>query len=310
VIANSKFGVCLVRENIDGTLYTHAYGQAAAVNVDPIEKKPLYHFLPGSKSYSIGTPGCNFKCGFCQNWQISQVSENHNQLSGYRLSPEEIVSEAKKNDCKSISYTYTEPTIFFEYAYDTAGLAIEAGLRNVFVTNGYISSEAVDMIQPFLHAANIDLKSFRDSYYRKNCKARLGPVLDSVQYMKKKGIWIEITTLIVPGENDSDEELREISRFITGVDIEIPWHVTAFHPDYRFTDYPATTADTLLRAQDIGKSEGLHYVYPGNVFPESNTRCYNCGRLLVTRRPSVKSEMFLPDTHCPSCGAKILGIWQ
>ena len=310
LIANLKFGVCSVRENIDGTLFTYAYGVAAAVNVDPIEKKPLYHFLPGSKSYSFCTRGCNFKCGFCQNWQISQLSANHNQLAGYKLLPEEIVSEAKKNDCRSISYTYTEPTMFFEYAYETARLAVESGLRNVFVTNGYITREAVDMIEPYLHAANIDLKSFQESYYRKNCKAHLKPVLDSIRYMKNKGIWIEITTLIVPGENDSDEELKEISRFIAQVDMEIPWHVTAFHPDYKFSDYPATSADILLRAYEIGKAEGLHYVYPGNIFIESNTHCHRCGQLLVKRKPAEKIVTYLSNARCPSCGIDIHGIWQ
>jgi len=310
-IAKSRFGICGVRKNVEGRLNTLVYAQAAAANVDPIEKKPLYHFLPGTNSYSIGTVGCNFRCGFCQNWQVSQVSASHNPFSaGHELLPHEVVEEAKKNKCSSISYTYTEPTIFFEYAYDTAKLAVEAGLRNIFVTNGYMTRQAVDTIKPYLDAANIDLKSFREDYYRKNCKARLQPVLDYITYMKQLNIWIEITTLIIPGENDSDEELSHISRFIAQLDRNIPWHITRFQPDYQFLAHQATPISSLMRAKEIGQKEGLCYVYPGNILQDSDTYCHNCGELLVKRSHPDPETLTLADGHCPSCGAEMPGVWQ
>ncbi|MBE0480035.1 MAG: AmmeMemoRadiSam system radical SAM enzyme, partial [Dehalococcoidia bacterium] len=230
-IADTRVGVCGVRRNEAGELHTLVYAATISANVDPIEKKPLYHFLPGSTSYSIATIGCNFQCGFCQNWQISQAARQEGGLvSGYEMMPGEVVKEAQRFKCASISYTYTEPTIFFEYAYDTSRLAREAGLRNVFVTNGFMTREALDTIQPYLDAANVDLKSFREDYYKTICKARLKPVLDSITYMKELGIWVEVTTLIVPGSNDSEEELNDIAGFIAALDRDIPWHISRFHP--------------------------------------------------------------------------------
>ncbi|MFW6150301.1 MAG: AmmeMemoRadiSam system radical SAM enzyme [Chloroflexota bacterium] len=309
-IAESKFGVCGVRQNSGGQLYTLVYGEAVAANVDPIEKKPLYHFLPGTLSYSIATAGCNFRCGFCQNWQISQVSGKEGTVvSGKKMSPDQIVRSAREHDCASIAYTYTEPTIFFEYAYDTARLAREAGLYNVFVTNGYITRQAVDTIAPYLDAANVDLKSSDDGFYRRNCAARLKPVLDSIAYMKERGIWVEVTTLLIPGENDSSEDITEVARFLSGLDPNIPWHLSAFHPTYRFTDYPPTPVATLKKAYDIGRQQGLHYVYMGNVPEIVDTRCPGCNELLVKRAHfGVKQEM-IQDGKCPSCGAAIPGLW-
>lgn len=264
-IALGQFGFCGVRQNIQGVLNTLVYAEVIAANVDPIEKKPLYHFLPGSMSFSIATVGCNFRCGFCQNWQISQVSGQDNAREVYKLMPERIVEEAKKNHCQSISYTYTEPTIFFEYAYDIAKVAKQAGLKNIFVTNGYMSREALETISPYLDAANIDLKSFREKFYVENCKGHLQPVLDSIKLAKKLGVWIEITTLIIPGYNDSVSELSDIAGFIASVGKDIPWHISRFHPDYHFLNQKLTPIETLKKAEDLGKKAGLDHVYLGNV---------------------------------------------
>jgi pyruvate formate lyase activating enzyme len=308
-IAPSKYGICGVRQNVDGTLQTLVYGNAIAANVDPIEKKPLYHFLPGSKSYSIATAGCNFKCGFCQNWNISQLSAKDGAIPGQALVPQKVVNEAKETGCASISYTYTEPTIFFEYAYDTAVLAKESGLYNVFVTNGYMTKQALDMIKPYLDAANVDLKSFRDEYYRKYCKAKLEPVLTSIKYMRELGIWVEVTTLVIPGENDSDAELNDIAGFIAQVDMDIPWHISRFHPDYRFTDHGATPVETLHRAKEIGRENGLHYVYLGNVASDSDTYCHSCGNSLIKRSYLNGTTPGIKDSLCASCGSTIAGVW-
>jgi len=265
-IAESKFGICGVRQNINGELYTHVYGKVIASHVDPIEKKPLFHFLPKTKSYSIATPGCNFKCSFCQNWQISQYKSNQGfQYEGLEITPEEIVKAAKLNNCQSIAYTYTEPTIFFEYAYDTAKLAKKQNLSNIFVTNGYITKEAIETIAPYLDAANIDLKSFRDEFYKKICGAKLQPVLNAIKTMHEKKIWLEITTLVLPEQNDSKQELNDIAKFIGKVDKKIPWHITRFHPDYKYTDAEPTPIETLQMAEEIGKKHGLKYIHLGNV---------------------------------------------
>ena len=310
MIPESKFGICGVRQNVGGILYTLVYGEVIAAHVDPIEKKPLYHFLPGTMSYSIATVGCNFKCGFCQNWQISQASMRDGGVtSKCTLMPEQIVEETKKNNCSSVSYTYTEPTIFFEYAYDTARLTKQAGLYNVFVTNGYMTRQALDMIKPYLDAANVDLKSFSESYYKKNCKAHLQPVLDTITSMKELGIWLEVTTLVIPGENDSDEELSQIAEFLARVDKDIPWHISRFHPDYRLLDHTATPVETLRRAREIGHRKGLRYIYLGNVPEGANTYCYRCQDLVTERRyMGVKSDN-LKNGRCPACDTEIRGIW-
>lgn len=309
-IAKSKLGICGVRQNTGGELYSLVYAQTIAANIDPIEKKPLFHFLPGSKSFSIATVGCNFKCGFCQNWNISQISaKNGGITSGREMLPAQVVEEAKKSGCLSISYTYTEPTIFFEYAYDTARLAKEAGLYNTFVTNGFMTRQALDTISPYLDAANVDLKSFSEDYYKKNCKAHLSPVLDSIAYMKKLDIWVEVTTLVIPGENDSEEELNQIAGFIAQVDKNIPWHISRFHPDYQFSDRSATPLNTLQMAMEIGKKCGLNYVYPGNVAEESDTRCPQCGELLIKREYYRALTVNLKNGKCKSCESYINGIW-
>ncbi len=310
-IADKKFGFCEVRQNINGKLYTHAYGKVIASHIDPIEKKPLYHFLPGTFSFSIATIGCNFRCGFCQNWQISQESfRDGDNLGREELLPQEIVREALKNKCKSISYTYTEPTIFFEYAYETAKLAKEKGLYNNFVTNGFMTKDALLMIKPYLDAANVDLKFFKDSSYRKICAASLQPVLDSIKLMRELGIWVEITTLVVPGENDSEEELTGIARFIAGVDKNMPWHVSRFHPDYKFTDHEATPEATLKKAQELGKKCGLTYIYAGNVYGwGSDTYCTSCKKLLIKREIFSILEYNIKEGKCSFCNAGIPGVF-
>jgi len=308
-IAPSAFGVCGVRRNLEGKLFTLVYGEVIAASVDPIEKKPLYHFLPGSRSFSIATIGCNFKCGFCQNWQISQASKKDAKAGGFALMPEDVVREALARGCRSVSYTYTEPTIFFEYAYDTARLAREKGLLNVFVTNGYMTSEALEMVRPYLDAANVDLKAFKDETYKKVCKARLAPVLDSIRLMKSFGIWVEITTLVVPGLNDGDDELASIARFIASVDADMPWHVSRFHPDYKYDETGATPAATLKRALAIGKREGLRYVYVGNIAGfDEDTHCPSCGRVVIGREGFRVRENVLDGSKCPSCGTPIAGV--
>lgn len=307
-VADSKFGFCGVRQNIDGTLYTHAYGEVIAAHIDPIEKKPLYHFFPGSFAFSMATIGCNFHCGFCQNWEISQNSFRDGGSGGEKWSPHEIVQAALENNCKSISYTYTEPTIFFEYALETAKLAKERGLYNNFVTNGYMTRECLEMAEPYLDAANVDLKFFRDESYKKICKASLEPVLDSIKLMHKLGIWVEVTTLVVPGENDSEQELSDIADFISSVDKNMPWHISRFHPDYKFTDHQATPESTLKKALDLGRKAGLNYVYAGNVYGWGNdTYCPNCEELLIKREIFNVQENHIRHGACQFCSAAIPG---
>jgi len=311
-IPEEAFGFCGMRQNIDGKLFTFAYGNVIASHVDPIEKKPLYHFLPGSTSYSIATIGCNFRCGFCQNWTISQVSQKKDAVEGYELKPEEVVREALKTDCASISYTYTEPTIFFEYAYDISVIARQKGIFNVFVTNGYMTKEAIDAIAPYLDAANVDLKFFSDASYEKICKGSLQPVLESIRYLREKGVWVEVTTLVIPGQNDTDKELAGIAGFLSGISEEIPWHISRFHPDYEFTGTGPTPVKTLERAQRIGKESGLKYIYLGNVQPGNDTVCPKCGAVMFERSgfAAVKTSFLNEDGKCVKCGAGIPGIWN
>jgi len=309
-IKQGKKGICGVRENREGTLYSLVFGKSISESVDPIEKKPLFHFFPGSSSFSIATVGCNFKCLHCQNSSISQMPRDQKYIAGNELHPSKVVSLAKEYDCKSISYTYTEPTIYFEYAYETAKIAKEEGIYNNFVTNGYITPEALKEIHPYLDGANIDLKSFSDEFYRNVCGAKLQPVLDSITLYHKLGIWIEITTLIIPTHNDSDQELLDIARFIKNLDECIPWHITAYYPTYRLTDKPRTPVKTLRRAREIGLNEGLRYVYEGNVPGEGseNTFCYNCNNLLIQRLGFNITENRIKDSKCPNCQALIDGV--
>jgi len=312
-IAPGHHGRCGVRENRSGTLYSTVYGRSISEAVDPIEKKPLYHVQPGSLSFSIATVGCNFRCLHCQNHQISQWPLSNRGPAGEPLSPAEIVSRAKGTGCASIAYTYTEPTIYYEYAFDTAVLARQAGLLNVFVSNGYIMPEPLQAIAPYLDAANIDLKAFRDDLYRELTGASLDGVLETLVDYRCNGIWIEVTTLVIPGRNDDDGQLRGIARFIAGeLGREVPWHVTAFYPTYRLLDAPPTPAEVLRRARRFGLEAGLKYVYTGNVHdPEGgHTCCASCGERVIERRGFQLVSQRLDKGCCRSCGTSVDGVFH
>jgi pyruvate formate lyase activating enzyme len=312
LIKPGAVGICGVRRNDGGTLVSLVYGRSIAEHVDPIEKKPLFHFLPGSRSFSIATAGCNFRCRHCQNADISQLPRDAGTIVGRDLPPAEVVRLARETGCASISYTYTEPTIFFEYAYDTAVLASAAGLKNVFVSNGYITAEPLRAISPYLHAANIDLKSSSDEFYKRICGARLQPVLDALRLYRELGIWLEVTTLVIPGENDSDEDLAGCASFVAKeLGVDVPWHVSAFHPTYKLTNRPRTPAETLRRAVRIGRDAGLRHVYEGNLPGEGETTsCPSCGRPVIARIGFSVTENRLTGGRCPACGAAVAGVWS
>lgn len=312
VIKPEKRGICGVRRNQDGELQTLVYGRLIAGNVDPIEKKPLYHLMPGSRSYSIATVGCNFRCRFCQNADIAQMPADHGgRILGGSSTPEAVVSQALQQGCRSIAYTYTEPTIYFEFAYDTAKIAHARGLKNVFVTNGYMSPEALQMAAPFLHAANVDLKAFSDGFYKKQCGARLEPVKQTLGLMKQLGILVEVTTLIIPGLNDDPRELGELAGFIVeALGPETPWHISRFHPTYKLTDRPHTPLSTLQRAYQTGREAGLRYVYLGNVPGQQgeSTYCHSCHQPLVERLGFQILRNRIQDGVCPDCRTPVYGI--
>jgi pyruvate formate lyase activating enzyme len=304
VIADGTRGFCNVRVNRGGTLYTITYGKVIARNVDPIEKKPLFHFLPGSSAYSIATTGCNFRCVFCQNWEISQYHVESDTLPGSPLSPDAAVEEASRLRCSSIAYTYTEPTIFFEYAYDIAILAHERGLKNIFVTNGYQTPEAIEKMTGVIDAANVDLKSFSDEFYRKVCSAHLLPVLEAIRLMHQAGMHLEITTLVVPDKNDSEDELMQIASFIADISPDIPWHVSRFHPNYHDLTTPPTPRATIRAATRIGREEGLRYVFAGNLPGEGDedTVCPHCGEVAIARSGYSIRAIRLKGNRCGNCG--------
>jgi pyruvate formate lyase activating enzyme len=310
VIADGKRGVCRVRENRGGVLYTLVYGRTISQHIDPVEKKPLYHFYPGSLAYSIATPGCNFRCRWCQNWQISQAPRERDLISGREAPPEQIVANALETGSRSIAYTYTEPTVFFEYAYHTALLAHLDGLANIFVTNGYMSREMLEIFHLYLDAANVDLKAFRNETYHHYVGAGLQPVLDNLKRMKQMGIWLEVTTLVIPGLNDDPAELRDATRFIVQeLGADTPWHISRFFPAYKMTDHPPTPIRTLYKARDIGLEEGLRYIYLGNVDGESNTTCHHCGQVLIRRNGYWITENHIRGGNCPVCGTPVAGVW-
>ena len=310
VIADGKKGICQVRGNRDGTLYTLVYGRTIAQHVDPVEKKPLLHFYPGSTAYSIATPGCNFRCRWCQNWHISQMPRDEGRVAGEKVSPESIVAAARRSGCRSISYTYTEPTIYFEYAYETAQLAHREGIANVFVTNGHMGGQMLRTFHPCLDAANVDLKAFREETYRRYIGGKLEVVLESLRTMKQLGVWVEVTTLLVPGVNDDPQELRDLAGFlVSALGPETPWHLSRFFPSYRVASIPPTPVETLERAAQIGGEAGLRYVYLGNVAVQSNTSCHQCGTLLVRRsQMAVLENRIGPGSRCPQCDTPVAGV--
>jgi pyruvate formate lyase activating enzyme len=311
LISLGKRGLCAVRENRAGILYSLVYGTIIAENVDPIEKKPFFHVYPSSRSFSIATVGCNFRCDFCQNSNISQLPRENGDIVGRDMTPADIVEQAISSGSKTIAYTYTEPTVYFEFALDTARLAHEQGLKNVFVTNGYMSGEAMEKIAPYLDAANVDLKSYRDKFYKDYCGARLQPVLDTLRKMKESGIWVEVTTLIIPHLNYSAGEIKEIAEFISSLGAETPWHISRFHPHYKMLMAPPTSAAVIQRARQIGLEAGLKYVYTGNIpgAEGENTHCYQCGQLLIGRYGFYIKTMNLKDHACPRCGTLLEGIF-
>ena len=311
-IKSGKRGICGVRENKNGKLYTLVYGRLVSENTDPVEKKPLFHFLPGSRSYSISTVGCNFRCLHCQNYEISQYPHLYNdEIAGRERTPEAVIESARQTDCATISYTYVEPTIFYEFAYACSKLAHEQQLKNIFVSNGYMTPEVTRHLAPVLDGINIDIKAFTDDFYKKVCRARLQPVLDNVRLMHELGVWVEVTTLLIPGLNDTAEEMRAIARFIKEVDPGIPWHVTAFYPTYKMTDRNPTPVRTLRMARDIGLEEGLRFVYEGNIPGEGgeNTYCPSCGTEQVSRFGFSIRQNRLTSGCCSDCGEKIEGVW-
>jgi pyruvate formate lyase activating enzyme len=302
-------GRCGVRKNIDGKLYALNYGKVVALNIDPIEKKPLYHFLPGTFSLSLATVGCNFRCLYCQNWEISQSFKGSKEIPGEVLPPERIVEIALKNNLPSISYTYTEPTIFLEYALDTMKLAKKAGLKNIFVSDGFMSEEAAKLVIPYLDANNIDVKGFSEEFYQKVCGGRLQPVLETAKLMKKSGVWIEITTLVIPTFNDNEETFEGIAKWIyENLGPETPWHVSQFcgSISWRLQHIPDTSVETLEKAIEIGKKVGLKYVYIGNIpgHKAENTYCPKCGTLAINR-VNYFIHRYDKNGKCPKCGEEL-----
>lgn len=312
LINDGKAGRCAVRKNVGGTLYSMNYHKVCSANPDPIEKKPLFHFQPGSQSFSIAAMGCNFRCEFCQNWQISQAAFEAGQIDGQAIPPEKIVEAAVRDRCASIAYTYTEPTIFMELCNDCGRLAKKRGLANVFVSNGFMTIEAIDFAADWLDGINVDLKAFTEDYYSRLCKARLQPVLDTISYIANRtDICLEITTLLLPGENDSDDELKQLADFIVNsAGADIPWHISRFYPQYKCPDSRPTPVAVLGRAFEIGKAAGLRYVYLGNVpgAKSESTLCYKCGRMLIERVGYRIVANNIEDSKCPDCGTKIAGF--
>jgi len=306
-IRPDREGICGVNRNIGDRVECLVYGYPSAVAVDPIEKKPLYHFLPDTKAFSIGTVGCNFRCPFCQNWTISQTAKI--DRSRY-FSPKEIVKLAIEYNSSTIAYTYNEPTIFYPYARDIALLARRRGIKNIFVTNGYESKEVVLDMQGVIDGANIDLKSFNPIYYRRELGADLDRVLETIKLFKEVGIWIEITTLIIPTKNDTQEELREIATFISNeLGREVPWHISAFSPNYKEQNLPRTSYETLNMAYNIGKEAGLYYIYIGNINFNNETICPKCRTKLITRGFFSVERNNLIDGKCFNCGYKLDGVF-
>ena len=306
-----RTGLCKERKNLDGRLYSLNYGKLIASHIDPIEKKPLLHFLPGSQSYSIASPGCNLRCQWCQNWDISQA-DDHNDPNRFPFTPaEEVIAAAQRHGCRSISYTYTEPTIFFEYTLDVSKLAHGSGLENVYVSNGFMTQKMLDLLIPYLDAANVDIKAFTDEAYRKYTGAHLQPVLESCERMKNSGVWLEVTTLLIPGVNDDEAQLQGLTAFIAEkLGKDTPWHVSRYFPQYKFTETPPTPIASIDHAIAIGRQAGLQYIYGGNVSRMTDTNCPVCGQLLLRRSGYELLKNDITKGKCPNCGTPVAGVWR
>jgi len=311
-IAPGERGKCGVRVNEKGALYTLVYDKVAALNIDPVEKKPLYHFLPGTRTLSFATMGCNLSCSFCQNYSLSQPPGKGEPARGQSASPEALADAAVENGCKSVSYTYSEPTIFFELMRDTAGEAIRRGLKNIMVSNGFQSPQCLKELGPLIHAANIDLKAFTPSFYENICGARLKPVMRNLRIMRDLGWWLETTTLLIPGLNDDPEELTRLADFLVKtLGEDAPWHISRFHPDYAMRDRDVTPASSLETAWRIGREAGLRYVYVGNVPGDerNSTLCPDCGATVIERMGFCVGAVRLKDGACAKCGGAIAGVF-
>ncbi len=311
VIPPGRQGACCVRENRDGVLVTLVYDRTIAQNIDPIEKKPLFHFQPGSKSFSIATAGCNFRCAFCQNWEISQMPREQDAIAGSPATPQQIAQAAVRTGCASVAYTYTEPTIYAEYALDTAREAVALGLKNVFVSNGYMTPELLRLMAGLIHGINVDLKAGRGEFYHRISGAALEPVLANLKLIQQLGIWLEVTTLVIPGLNDNEDELRWIARYLFDeLGPDVPWHISRFYPQYKMTATPPTPAVTLERAWRIGREVGLRYVYVGNVpgHDTESTRCPGCGTVVIERYAYQTRVRALREGKCIRCGTAVAGV--
>jgi len=313
VIQNGMRGFCTARINKDGTLYSLGYGKPVALNIDPIEKKPFFHVSPGARVYSLAAAGCNMRCLFCQNWQISQAKPD--EIGSYSMSPGEVVDAAIKNDCRFIAYTYTEPTVFYEYMLDIAKIARQKGIKNTMHSCGYINPEPLKELLKYMDAVNIDLKGFDEEFYRKmGAFAELQPVLDTLKTIKEQGVWLEVTNLVIPGQNDNPDEIRKMCVWIReNLGDEVPLHFSRFMPSFKLANLPPTPVEKLEEAYKIARSAGLKYVYIGNLpvgYPQENTYCPNCGKLLVARAGYEINEINIKDGKCGYCGYKIAGRWE
>ncbi len=315
ILKDGQIGSCGVRVNHGGKLYTYTYGSLISAAIDPVEKKPLFHFYPGHKTLTIATPGCNLHCKGCQNWEISQVPKGEVLKNSFYVEtyvdPSVIVEKALEYGCESISYSYSDPTIFAEYMIDVAKLAKEHGLKNIMVTAGYINLNALEEIDKYMDAYSIDLKFFSDEMYRKYSKGRLEPVLETIKFVFERGKWVELTTLIVPRYVD-EEQLRNIARWIVkSLAPWVPWHLSRFFPHYKATDLPPTPLEDMEKAYRIGKEEGLEYVYVGNIFgnPYESTFCPKCGNEVIKRKGYVILKIDMEKGKCKKCGYEIKGVW-
>jgi pyruvate formate lyase activating enzyme len=311
IINEGKVGICKTRVNKEGVLYSIAYGNPCSISIDPIEKKPLFHFLPGEKIFSLATAGCNFRCLNCQNWEISQSSPL--ELNHYDLMPEDVVKRAIAHGTNLIAFTYTEPTVFYEYVYDTAQIAHEEGLKTVFISNGFINQQPLIDLCPFLDAANIDLKCFDDDIYRKLDGGRLQPILDTLKTLKEKKVWLEITNLLVPTYTDNNKMIEEMCKWLVDNGFsDTPLHFSRFFPNYKLMDLPPTAEKSLIQAKEIAEKAGIKYVYIGNIpsVHEENTYCPQCKRMILERISYTIIKNNINEGKCEFCKTPIAGVWK